>query len=1043
MGQEPPRTAQPVWMVETPVVPYTPPESLAPAAPSLIAGRYALGEALGRGGHASVWEAEDRVTRTKVALKRFHRQSGPWTARIRREIAALRMLRVPGVVQLLDEGVDEEGAYVVMERVQGAPFPGAEVPVSWERLRPTLIALLETFARIHARGVVHRDIKPGNILVRGDGTPVVLDFGIARWDLGGAITNHGEVLGTPLFLAPEQLQGEPVTPATDLYALGVMLFEALSGSLPFDGPMLQGAMYARLFSDAPSLRRAAPDAPQEAVSLVARLLARSPADRPQSADDVLRGLSSPSGARAQGAPWLGSREVIDHLLDAARSGRSADLTGPPRSGRTRCLAECGRALQEMGKDPRWAQPSPEPFGSLEEILGPLRSASLADAIAEAQEILRRLFREGVVLLCDDVERVDPLSAEVIASLRAEAPVLRALEESHADAPGAWVIPALTVEALMGLVEGTERLFHLRSDAATLLLGASGGRAAAVHDTLDAWTRAGIARRVGDQTYVDREGLARARNLRWHRGGRAAHRTLTPPPRVELLQLHHAMELAGPNATTALLCAVLEITPWRIEAMLGQLVTARVARKTGEGRFEALPTPWMDPGRTPEQIRALHARIAAALPPGAPGRLDHLLFAAETEPREPEVLCAEGVMVALAHAERGHLEDGLLALSDVVAALHRLPAEAWPSVRDFFVVWAELAFADGAPRAMDRLFYELSRVPSPEQIADVIALTRVGLARLGAATNFESQVASLPSSDDPRLERRRSRSGSRRRGPRRRRLSPRCWRRLARARRRCPIPSSTRSSWGGRGACTTAAPTMPRRRARTARRRSARAGSRVAWRTAWPRRRRAWSCTTTRPRSRWRMSRGRWRRACVTRSTRRARVGRARRGCVAGAAAVDQEPCGSAGAGRARGHDAGHDVRGRRRVARAGSRDRAAARRGVTRDLVGARAARLRGPDGDGGDPRGPGGGARGARRDGRAAVDGAVAARGVQVWAMLRDHEGRAREVPPALDAGWREVRALPREIQLEALRVAEVLSTPWMRGGPRFDLAARGAWRS
>ena len=224
MGHEPPRTAQPVWMVETPVVPYTPPESLAPAAPSLIAGRYALGEALGRGGHASVWEAEDRVTRTKVALKRFHRQSGPWTARIRREIAALRMLRVPGVVQLLDEGVDEEGAYVVMERVQGAPFPGAEVPVSWERLRPTLIALLETFARIHARGVVHRDIKPGNILVRGDGTPVVLDFGIARWDLGGAITNHGEVLGTPLFLAPEQLQGEPVTPATDLYALGAVLF---------------------------------------------------------------------------------------------------------------------------------------------------------------------------------------------------------------------------------------------------------------------------------------------------------------------------------------------------------------------------------------------------------------------------------------------------------------------------------------------------------------------------------------------------------------------------------------------------------------------------------------------------------------------------------------------------------------------------------------------------------------------------------------------------------------------------------------------------
>ncbi|MEZ4299014.1 MAG: serine/threonine-protein kinase [Polyangiaceae bacterium] len=210
-----------------------------------LADRYRLLRVLGRGGHGEVWEAEDRLTSTLVAVKLL-RSSGVEPARVRREVSALRLLRIPGVVQMLDEGVDGDTAFVVMERVQGDPFPGHERR-AWADLAPAATSLLETLSRVHQIGVVHRDLKPQNVLVDPQGRATILDFGLSLGaSLGQALSEEGSVAGTPDYLSPEQLLGTQVTPATDLYSLGVMLFEALSGRLPHEAGDLQALLRSRL-----------------------------------------------------------------------------------------------------------------------------------------------------------------------------------------------------------------------------------------------------------------------------------------------------------------------------------------------------------------------------------------------------------------------------------------------------------------------------------------------------------------------------------------------------------------------------------------------------------------------------------------------------------------------------------------------------------------------------------------------------------------------------------------------------------------------------
>jgi serine/threonine protein kinase len=231
----------------------------------LFAERYRLRMPIGQGSSSEVWEAIDErgaATPTVVALKIALADVEP--VRIRREIAFLRRLRIPGVVALLDDGMEGDRCFIVMERVVGSPFPGASSRVSWEKIEGMTLALLALLDLVHSEGAVHCDLKPANVLIDDSGRPVLVDFGIAcsvvsrtHW-----FSRTDRTSGTPPYMSPEQHAGSArLGPETDLYAVGVMVREALCET---EVPPRARAFYEALAHEDPSRRprsaRAAIDA---------------------------------------------------------------------------------------------------------------------------------------------------------------------------------------------------------------------------------------------------------------------------------------------------------------------------------------------------------------------------------------------------------------------------------------------------------------------------------------------------------------------------------------------------------------------------------------------------------------------------------------------------------------------------------------------------------------------------------------------------------------------------------------------------------------
>lgn len=275
----------------------------APALPvgALVARRYRLESVLGVGGFAWVYAATDLLGGERVAVKIQLLSPGIDLRRIRRELAAMRLLRIPGVVTLLDDGVEGDHYYLVMELVEGAPFSGAG---AWPTIAEVVVGLLETVARIHAAGVVHRDLKPGNVLVTPEGRPVVLDFGLAMGPgVGRSVAPVEGVVGTPGYIAPEQIQGGNAGPQADLYAVGAMVYEALCGRTPLQGDTWQETLMARLVADPEPIGQRVPGLDPAVAALVDRLVAREPGARPASASDALAVLAGAPGVRRAPVTW--------------------------------------------------------------------------------------------------------------------------------------------------------------------------------------------------------------------------------------------------------------------------------------------------------------------------------------------------------------------------------------------------------------------------------------------------------------------------------------------------------------------------------------------------------------------------------------------------------------------------------------------------------------------------------------------------------------------------------------------------------------------
>lgn len=253
--------------------------------PSILDGRYELGSVLGRGGMADVLRADDRLLGRAVAVKLLRQGDVIDRERFAGEARLLAMLNHPNVVTVLDAGVDHDRPWLVLELVEGTPL---DELLRQGQVEPARIAVIgaqvaEALAHAHAHGIVHRDVKPSNVLVAPGDHAKLTDFGIARRTASASLTLTGHTIGTAAYLAPEQVAGESVSTPADVYALGLVLLEALTGRREYDGSAVEAA-FSRLqrFPTVPA------SLPTGWPSLISTMTTRVPEERPTAAEVAAR-----------------------------------------------------------------------------------------------------------------------------------------------------------------------------------------------------------------------------------------------------------------------------------------------------------------------------------------------------------------------------------------------------------------------------------------------------------------------------------------------------------------------------------------------------------------------------------------------------------------------------------------------------------------------------------------------------------------------------------------------------------------------------------
>ncbi|GAB3453939.1 hypothetical protein GCM10027570_33600 [Streptomonospora sediminis] len=355
---------------------------------TVLSGRYELKEQIGSGGMGSVWRADDTLLNREVAVKLLHpaQMAEPTSReRFRTEGRITAGLSHPGIAQVYDYGEQGGRAFLIMELVPGEPLSsilrrndGLEPSVTLDIAGQAAAAL----AAAHARGVVHRDIKPGNLLVTDDGTVKLTDFGIARGNESVTLTQTGMVMGTAQYISPEQASGRPATFASDIYALGVVAYECLAGQPPFtaDTPLALALAHTR--EPPPPLPGSVP---QQTAALVEQLLEKAPGDRPGSAGEVAalaQRLRNDMGAAVGGATT------------------AMDLPDPARTmvaGATAVSASPDEFTPVAGGAPTGAQPQRNGAGgsdSLGAATGPRRRTTLPLVLAAVAATVILVF--GVV-----------------------------------------------------------------------------------------------------------------------------------------------------------------------------------------------------------------------------------------------------------------------------------------------------------------------------------------------------------------------------------------------------------------------------------------------------------------------------------------------------------------------------------------------------------------------------------------------------------------------------------------------------------------------
>ncbi|MCL2776852.1 MAG: protein kinase [Polyangiaceae bacterium] len=303
---------------------------------TLLSGRYVIEDVIGEGGMATVYRARHKLVDRPVAVKIMN----PMLAvdpvvreRFRREARSAQMLAHPNIIEIFDQGDTEDGSsFIVMELLHGESLAVSirRGPMNVDRALNVMIQIARGIARAHDLDVIHRDIKPENIFLckRDDGTDLVkiLDFGIAKSGHYSRLTGHGELFGTPQYMAPERIMGGDATGSSDLYALGVVFFEMLTATLPFDATNLASFFTKHMIELPPPVRSRNPRVPEALDALVVKTLAKDPNDRPIDAHRIHHELLAILHQREAPAPPTDDDAPVSNVTSADSFGAaSSDL----------------------------------------------------------------------------------------------------------------------------------------------------------------------------------------------------------------------------------------------------------------------------------------------------------------------------------------------------------------------------------------------------------------------------------------------------------------------------------------------------------------------------------------------------------------------------------------------------------------------------------------------------------------------------------------------------------------------------------------------
>jgi serine/threonine-protein kinase len=263
----------------------------------LIAGRYELEKLVGSGGMSNVFRAHDRLLERTVALKILHEQytrDEDYVERFRREARAVAKLAHPNIVTVIDRGEQDGRQFIVFEYVDGPNLKDLtrNGPLEMHEAIGLTLQVARALSFAHDRGLVHRDVKPQNVLLNEDGQAKVTDFGIARsLDVQG-VTQTGTVLGTSDYIAPEQARGQKVDPKTDIYSLGAVLYELLVGEVPFSGDNFVAVAMRHVNEPVPTVLDDRPDCPPRLDLAIQRAMAKDPDDRFASMEELIAELEA-------------------------------------------------------------------------------------------------------------------------------------------------------------------------------------------------------------------------------------------------------------------------------------------------------------------------------------------------------------------------------------------------------------------------------------------------------------------------------------------------------------------------------------------------------------------------------------------------------------------------------------------------------------------------------------------------------------------------------------------------------------------------------